>query len=256
MKTLNKIILTSLIGAGSLGIFEKGYGQNTNLDNLLKQMNAQIKKRESIFNESDGQFNDILNQMKAHSPEYFSEKVYSENLCINLNEKIYHVTKKNEEEGVNDLIKICNKDYEEAWLYLPEKQKWYEIGIHSDSVSVKPFMLRIEEALEENKDVKKLIFYHNHPGEVSGDPRPSILDFNVLNDQSRIFSDYKIVSKIITKSNIVEFYLNSKGKEKLLEDQDWIFKGVFITMEYWGDKGYDKLSEYFDIKCTQNKITE
>ena len=200
MKTLNKIILTSLIGAGSLGIFGKGYGQNKSLDSLLKQIDFCLKVQDS--DELERSAKDISNRMKAIFPEYSSEKIYSENLCINLNDAIFQVTKKNEEQGIKDLMKICNEGYEEAWLYLPEKQIWYETGIYSDSNSVKPCELRTKKALEENKDASELIFYHNHPGE--GFDRPSIRDMLLSIYHYRIFPEHTLTNKVITKDNIIE----------------------------------------------------
>ena len=232
MKTLNKIILTSLIGLGSFG---KVDGQDTNLDSLFDENIEEMNNLENSFDK----YEEII------PPKYFSERVYSENLCINLNEKICYVTKKNEKEGIKDLIKICNGDYEESWLYLPEKQIWYEIGINSDSNSVKPFLPRIEKALEENKDVKELIFYHNHPSE--GFDQPSINDILMLMHHNCIFQNYKIAGKIITKDEITEYSLNSKGKEKS--------SGGWWEYSYFSGR-YDDLSEYLNIKCTPNKFAE
>lgn len=238
MKTLNKIILTGL----SVLSLNNLYGQNANLDSLLEQINIQIKNNDSLINIQRKNINDLLNQMKEAFPEYYLEKIYSDTLYINLNDRIYHVTKKNEEEGIKDLIKICDKGYEESWLYFPEKQIWYEIGIFSDSISVKPFGPRIEKALEENKDANELIFYHNHPGE--GFDQPSIRDMLMLTRYSRIFPDYKIVGKVITKDDLTKYSLNSKGKENLF-GSGW---------EYlFSPEKHDEFLEFFDIKCTEHK---
>lgn len=203
MKTLNKLLLTGL----------------------------SILSLNNLYGQEDSFFTDSLN------------RVYSENLCINLKDKIYHITKKSEEEGIKDLIKICNENYEEAWLYFPEKQIWYEIGIFSTPNSVKPFMPRIKKALEENPDAKELIFYHNHPGE--GFDLPSAGDMLGLMSNNLFFQEYKIVSKIITKEGLVEYSLNSKGKEKSLENLN-------LLEEYWEyqkPEKYNELSRYFNINC-------
>ena len=211
MTNLKKIILTSFITAGSFG----SYGQDVNLDNRLNKLNYKAFK--------------------------FPEEVYSENLCINLNDKIYHVTKKNEEQGMKDLIKMRNEDYEEAWFYFPEKQIWYEVGMDSDSNSVEPFLPLIRKILEENKNEKKLTFYHNHHGE--GFDRPSIYDLTILARFSRIFPEREISGKIITKDDITEYSLDYKRKEEILNKID--FQGYL-----WAPEKHNELFEYFDIKCT------
>ncbi len=217
MTPLNKIILTSLIGAGSLGIFGKSFGQDTILNNSI---NSQIKNETLITKSARStekltkQIDELINDLKTTNPELYSKKLYSDTLKINLNDKIQYITKKNEERGIEDIRKI-NNGYEEAWLYLPEKQIWYETGIYSDSNSTFPFPLRIGEALRENPDAKELIFYHNHPGERYN--KPSINDMRYLYEQNFDYLGYKITGKIVADKGVVEYSLNSKGKELLEE---------------------------------------
>ncbi|MDP2672429.1 MAG: hypothetical protein Q8O84_01310 [Nanoarchaeota archaeon] len=227
MKNINKIILTSLITAGSLGIFGKGSGQS-----LEGQFHVTDEKYPGFIKEIEKTTNNAF--------PYSSEKIYSENLRINLNDNIYHVTKKNEEQGVEDLRKICFGGYEEAWFYFPENQTWYEVGINSDSNSVEPFLPLIGKVLEENKNAGELIFYHNHPGE--GFDKPSINDIAMLVRFNRMFPERKIAGKIITKEDITEYSLNSKRKEEILNKVDW--QGYL-----WYPEKYHELFEYFDIKC-------
>lgn len=243
MKTLNKIILTSLIGAGSLGIFGEGYGQTQDTDSVFRECNTQIKINDSL--EQSRLLDDFTLKLKTFFPEYFLERIYSDSLVININDGIYHVTNKNEEQGIEDIRKI-NNGYEDAWLYLPEKQIWYEIGIHSDSESVKPFNSLIEKALEENSNVKELIFYHNHPEE--GYDWPSFRDLSMaVYDNFVNPLGYKIVDKIIAKEGLVEYSLNSKGK-KLLENKLIDEIGGYAALNDLED-----ISEYFDINCVEYK---
>ena len=241
MKTLNKILLTGLIGAGSFRLVEKGYGQDKHLDSVINECNVQteeiadsIKTNDCFVNEQLKTEVNYLIDSKRYDRIFFSEKIYSENLCINLNEEVYHVVKKNETDGIRDIIKI-NNGCEEAWLYLPEKQTWYEIGIFSDSTSVRPFTPRIKEILKENPDVTKLIFYHNHPG---GYDLPSQNDLMMsVYIRSRFFKDYKIFNKIIAKDGeVIEYSLNNKGKRLSKNEFSFIF--------------LDDVSKYFDINCT------
>lgn len=245
---INKLTLAGLITAGSFGIFGNANGQSLegqisapdSAHNKIKKEQKEIKKEinrllEEWFKSSE----ESTDLVKISSLELLPENFYSEALFINLNEKRSYFTKKNEEDGIKDIIKI-NKDYEEAWLYLPEKQVWYEIGIFSNSYSVKPYFPRIEEALKENKDIKELVFYHNHLGE--GFDRPSMGDLVALVNQNRIFPKYKIISKVITKDDITEYCLNSKTKEEALKKINfWGYR--------WSLEKYDELSKYFDIKC-------
>lgn len=221
---------------GSLNIFEKAEGQETRLDSLLKEYPNQIKRNDSLVNENLKIYENDKKRKREIFPEFYAEKVYSKNLCINLNEKIYHVTKKNEKQGINDIKKI-NNDYEESWLYLPEKQIWYEIGIRSSLVSVQNFKFRVERVLKENPDTKDLIFYHNHP--ITGFYWPSDGDLRRAGSDNIDFLGYKIVSKIVAKEGVVEYYLNDEGK-KLLEN-------ILMTKNETEKYNLEK-TKYFDIK--------
>ena len=217
--------------------------QNTKQDSLNNKIDS-LKTLMSAIN-TNGVY--LENPARKFFPEDYSEKVYSENLCINTNEKKYYVVKKNEEEGIKDIYKINKKGvYEEAWLYLPEKQEWHEIGINSDESSVEILDIRIENILKENKDIKEIIFYHNHPGN-SYPGLPSKIDFPSITDlfksvyYNKILPDYKITNKIIAKENVIEFSLNPKGEEKLLEKDILWWKCLSSERE--------KLYKDLEIKC-------
>ncbi len=241
MKTLNKILLTSLITAGSFGIFGKSYGQNKNLDSAYNEVDKRIRLMDRLeFLEKKEKIEEFEN--KQRYPELYSKKLYSDTLKINLNDGIYYITKKDEKSGIEDIRKI-NNNYEEAWLFLPEKQIWYETGIYSDSNSTFPFPLRIGDALKENQEIKELIFYHNHPGESYN--KPSINDMRHLFGQNFDYLGYKITGKIVADKGVVEYSLNSKGKE-LLEKA----KKNPIDLYCVDLTGIDK---YFDINCVEYK---
>jgi len=246
MRTLNKTILTGAISLATLGLFgnlEKSYGQATKQDSL----NNEIDSLKALMSEISANCVYLENPAKKFLPVYYPERINSENLCINTNEKKYYVAKKNEEEGIKDIHKINNEInneiYEEAWLYLPEKQEWYEIGINSDRISVQPSDIRIRRILEENKDISKIIFYHNHPSKEDID-FPSIQDLFKSVYYDRILPDYKITNKIIAQQDVIEYSLNSRGKEKLLEKHIW----------WWAcasQKELDGLYKHLKIKCTK-----
>ena len=222
---------------------------------LYGNLNAQNTKQDSCNNKIDS-LKTLMSAMNSNCvylenpaekflPEYYSEKVYSENLCINTNEKKYYAAKKNEEEGIKDIHKINNEKnaYEEAWIYLPEKEEWYEIGINSDAISVQPFYFRIKNILEENKDISKIVFYHNHPGNEDID-FPSISDIHQSMKYNKILPDYKITNKIIAKQDVIEYSLNSAGKEKFAEKN-------ILTWMYTSSEEREKLYEDLTIKCAK-----
>lgn len=247
---LNKIFLTSMIALGGSGIFGNANGQDKNLENILKEIKIYREMCDSLQNNISHFKTLFLNYSKlienrTKKIHNSAKRVYSDSLCINPNDKIYYVTKKNEKRGINDLIKICNDGLEETWLYLPEKQIWYEIGIFADSISVQPFKFRVEKVLEENKDVKKLIFYHNHPTE--GYERPSDMDLYEFFFKNLHFPNHNLVGKIVgngvgEKNYLIKYSLNCKGK-KLLNDKDILIDEV----EYTGFYFPEHISRYFDI---------
>ena len=146
-------------------------------------------------------------------------EMQSNPLKLNKNDSIFYVTNKNEKQGIKDIKKIINNsNYEEYWLYLPEKKIWYEIGINS-SLSEKRSSVEvcnedIEKILRKNKNVKELVFYHNHPyfsGDSLTETEPiSEDDFRTMILNSLDFSDYKVKEKICSKKGINEYFLTEK----------------------------------------------
>ena len=102
MKTLNKIILTSLITAGSLGFIGKGYGQNPSHDEALKKYTPITKEqKESLFNKLNPGLKEYLNKIYIIDKKYFFEEnihghVHSFGgiICLNqgydINRKLFH----------------------------------------------------------------------------------------------------------------------------------------------------------------------
>ncbi len=150
---------------------------------------------------------------------YFIPKIeiQSNTLKLNKNDFTYYVTNKNEEWGINDIKKIINaSNYEERWLYLPEKQKWFEIGVNSyvkeKESGASTYKEDIKRILEKNKDVKELIFYHNHPSlEMTSLESPSIADIRTMVSEVLYFPNYKIKQKICSKEGITEYFLTEKA---------------------------------------------
>ena len=138
-------------------------------------------------------------------------EMQSDNLLLNRDNQIYFATNKNEEQGINNIKRIIdNSKYEELWLYLPEKQKWYEIGINSyideEGSKVENTKNDIKKILEKEK-IKELIFYHNH----NYFPHPSTNDIASMMQNTLYFSNYKIKEKICSKYGITEYFLTEKA---------------------------------------------
>ncbi len=176
------------------------------------------------------------------SSNYKNQKIelQSPNVLLNRDDGVSFVMNKNEEQGIEDIKKIINNsDYEESWLYLPEKQKWCEVGIESDSDFVVMSLPRIYKTLEENKNVKELIFYHNHP--LNSSKNPSFTDLTALIKLTKIFPDYKIKEKICSEYGITEYSLTEKAiKEFKLKEI------INIKNYYTDNKTNDRVSINFN----------
>ena len=146
-------------------------------------------------------------------------EMQSLNLLLNRDDKVYFVTNKNEEEGIKDIKKIINNsNYEEAWLYLPEKQIWYETGFYSDSISVCTNYSIVNKILEKNKDIKELVFYHNHPWSpkysLNQIKYPSTTDVVETLGRTLDYSNYNIKGKVCSKGGVCEYSLTEKARKE------------------------------------------
>ena len=91
MKIKNKTKLAFALGL--VGILHGNLNaQNTKQDSL----NNKIDSLKTLMSAINSNCVYLENPAKKFLPAYHSEKVYSENLCINTDEKKYYVTKKNE----------------------------------------------------------------------------------------------------------------------------------------------------------------
>lgn len=263
MNLLNKILLTGMIGIASCGIIKKtdinGKMQDTefskefektkresdslfnDLDKTLKRIDSLSKTTEKRLEHLDKEFRDYL----KNNPEPHSKMIYSDNLKINRIDSIYYFTNNTEKKGIEEIRKI-NDGYEEAWLYLPEKQIWYEIGIKGDSTSTLLCSQTVKKILNENPTIKELIFYHNHPrkGEYN---QPSNNDMFSSLYANLNHLNHKVTGKIITKEGIVEYSLNDKGKEILEKEKQGVLNlDSYIVYE-------EDINKYFNIKFTKYK---
>ena len=145
-----------------------------------------------------------------------------EYLKLNLDDSKHYVVEKSEKEGLKDIREniISKTLYEESWVYFPEKEKWYEVGINSVSdlekgcSFVEMDSIGLDNVLKIEKDAKEIILYHNHP---SVDPLgiPSRFDFTMMyhitNEINEKYPDMKVRCKICSKMGTTEFsWINQK----------------------------------------------
>lgn len=90
-------------------------------------------------------------------------------LVVNTDNSYRTVAEKSEEEGVRDIRRLAEtSNLEEAWVFLPDKSKWIEVGrgekawtkrgMHSSRCCIYPWEL--EKIFSENE---RVVIYHPHP---------------------------------------------------------------------------------------------
>ncbi|MFA6088515.1 MAG: hypothetical protein WC755_01500 [Candidatus Woesearchaeota archaeon] len=142
--------------------------------------------------------------VELHKYDYVSlseKEIEKETKILQLNDKDYvmQITHKTEEEGVKDIRQLNKKTpFEELWLFLPEKNIWYEVGVRrqvniGSSGINDPGYYIYEGIIRKNPDVTKCVFYHNHPSYL-----------NIVNNFS--------IDKILSDKNTPEEKINSLRK--------------------------------------------
>jgi len=190
----------------------------------------------------------------------------TENLRLNNNDIVALVTNKSEEEGQKDIENIINTSpYEESWLFLPEVDKWYEIGIKrfaeidnekgimvgQDSDS--DYVMRILNDYKGKAEINILRpnIYHNHP-------KPEIVRADIK-PKNNLPKDY-VVKKVknmqirqpITKCIIRHVFMDYLNAKPSIKDLDALIFQTIITAEKfpeinWTFKIQSKygITEYF-----------
>lgn len=91
------------------------------------------------------------------------------NLVVNVQETRRTIVRKNEKQGIQDIRKLLNHvTLEEKWIYVPDKELWVEMGIHSQKIEEDGRLgYIIFSKMKELKEIflteKKLVDYHFHP---------------------------------------------------------------------------------------------
>ncbi len=116
MNLINKILLTTLIGAGSLGLAEKGYGKYyTNLDSLINEFSKSSENfKEIIYRDTlnplnikyinfNNQFFDLIIEKNKDVPQKIKEKIRFSNLFFGAN---FNDVKQFERDVFNEALKL------------------------------------------------------------------------------------------------------------------------------------------------------
>lgn len=148
------------------------------------------------------------------------KEIFSKNLQLNDNDKICFVVDKNEKSGIEDMKCIIDSSaYEEIWIYLPEIERWYELGVNRslyENNGVYKSGSRFDEwflkkVFEKNRGIEEVVFYHNHPTDENIKKELGIdslymsqIDTAEMKKQWALYvskiKDYKDVVKIFYKS--------------------------------------------------------
>jgi hypothetical protein len=193
----------------------------------------------------------------------------------NVERKINHLS---ENDGIYDISKLVRESsYEEAWIFIPKKDLWIEIGYNetgwiedslSRSNSVQTDTSYIQKLMKENDE---LVMYHFHPikdydkpndmisikNEKTGALRrdiktaiPSSEDLQCLVDLQKMYhkenKNGDISGIVVSHTGITEYFLTKSGKNILEEDIPLIVMSIFYSPRT--DNVLDgEISKYEDV---------
>ncbi|MBW2982069.1 hypothetical protein KY343_04265 [Candidatus Woesearchaeota archaeon] len=178
--------------------------------------------------------------------------VQLENLVVNISDDKKYEVQKNEEEGIQDIRKLIKtSDLEEGWVYLPEKELWFETRIkqrieESNGLMHRRLKSDIGLCTKLMKENNTLISYHFHLGRYEEELReyenrlsnpllkegfkasviamktiPSSKDLYFMIMLSLVCNkenpNGKISSKVCSPEGIVEYSLTEEGKRYFRE---------------------------------------
>lgn len=177
------------------------------------------------------------------------------NLTLNSNDLVSLVTDKDENSGIEDIRRI-KSPYEESWLYLPDKKRWYEIGTkraieigedeswHRTKITYDPKL--ITNALKENLEARKLVFYHNHPLSEKVQREIESLKENdkiTIASEENPFNEYPLTTGILRKTF---------SKYPSLDPSTTDLNSMILQTLKFGPLGYDVKHKI----CSEEGVTE
>ena len=142
---------------------------------------------------------------------------YLENLVVNNDSTYRTIVYKNEEEGIEDMLKLVKTSkLEEAWIFLPNWNLWYEIGKTSrnyfkegtyfSTISIDGEFR--DKLIRENDN---LVYYHFHPEFNSEDIYKKIFGQNII-IQGAILSHGDLIEAITSTRDFYKYHPNGKTK--------------------------------------------
>lgn len=192
------------------------------------------------------------------------------NLVVNTSTAYRTVTEKNELEGIIDIRELFNKTLqeEEEWLYLPDKEKWLEIGkgeyIEKNkdgqitSMGVKSDQRFLKSLMKENNN---LVVSHYHPDFVSHNLKEVMRIIEQKGKKPLLEQDvllYKIKGGIwssIPSSSDINHMIQTSAKFYILnpfgEIKFKLFSKYGVAEYFLNEKGKQK---YTDIGDTEGLI--
>jgi len=145
---------------------------------------------------------------------------YSNELVVNTSNKYQTITKKDEKQGILDLNNLVHDSHEEAWVYLPKKQEWVEVGVSESNSKASISQRELDTLLQNNDEITP---YHTHPFEwsPSSESLPSPADIEVMINTSKDFYNNhpngKYTEKIGSAYGITEYKLTKEGIDYIKE---------------------------------------
>jgi len=213
----------------------------------------------------------ILNHISLAAEQTSLQDGYNviEELVVNNRNKFKTVIFENEVEGVSEMRKlIASSQIEESWAYLPQREKWIEIGHNEETerkidkryiTKAKLDVQLLDELMSKNHN---MVLYHFHPShslsledkirkrEEGGSPMndreiereriklliksayPSRSDLlNMIGNTMEFFernSEGNITFKVCSHYGITEYYLTDEGMAHLSADNS--FKQILWVM--------------------------
>ena len=131
---------------------------------------------------------------------------YVNSLIVNRNKAIRTVALKNEFDGINDIKKLIKSSgYEEAWVYLPDKEEWIETGIDEEVNNGQTMIMSdADYEISLSRSNNRIYVYHFHP-----------TDEAIEKESKQEYTN--------KKSEGVEQYHSEDENDNLLED---LFNGI------------------------------
>lgn len=187
------------------------------------------------------------------------------NLYVNERILLRTYANKTEQEGVRDIIKLVyTSKHEEAWAYLPEKEKWIELGFSSKINYYDGFLilLSLNEATVSRlvKENNNMIIYHFHPTNIDltidyMQSKNIVPNFSNLEKIVNLYLRGPEIAAIPSYPDMAQMFKKSRDFYKTNPEGEMIHKIVSsygVTSYYLTEQGKIFFSDKCDFNCNQN----